>query len=85
MLFADLPGAHLCALMRARVRITHKYSIEITLYDFDGVYPIEVIWDPCLPSPAKQKALAHKIDAVLLPFYEKVFEMAGLLGEGDTQ
>ena len=83
MLFADLPGAHLCAVMRARTRITPKYSIEITLYDFDGVYPIEVIWDPCLPSLAKQKALAHKINAALVPFHAKALEIAGLL-EGEA-
>ena len=83
MQFADIPGAGRCAIMRRRARITHKYSVEITLYDFDGVYLTEVIWDPHLPSPSKQKALAHKINAALVPFHGKALEIAGLL-EGDA-
>jgi hypothetical protein len=79
MKIADIPGARQRAIMRGRARITHKYSVEITLYDFEGVYPIEVIWTPHLPSPSKQKALAHKIDTALVPFAAKVLEIAGLL------
>jgi len=82
MLTADIPGADQRAIMRARVRITPKYVVEITLYDFDGVLPIKVIWDPHLPSPAKVKLLAPRVDAALVPFLGKVLELAGLL-EGD--
>lgn len=46
MLIADIPGARQRAVMRRRARITPKYSVEITLYDFDGIYLSEVIWDP---------------------------------------
>ena len=84
MHIADIPGASQRAVLRGRARITPKYSVEITLYDFDGSYPIEVIWDPHLPSPAKQKALASKIDAALVPYYVKLFELGGLLGGGDA-
>lgn len=80
MFIADVPGASQRAVMSGRARMTHKYSVEITLYNFDGVYPVEVIWDPHLPSPAKRKALARKIEAVLAPYYLKAFEMGGLLG-----
>ena len=83
MTFANIPGAAQRAIMRRRARITPKYSVEITLYNFDGVYICEVIWDPYLPSPSKQKALANKIDTVLAPFQEKALEIAGLL-EGDA-
>lgn len=84
MLIADIPGARQRVVMRRRARITPKYSVEITLYDFDGACPIEVIWDPCLPSPSKQRALVRKIDAALYPFYVKALEMAGLLAGGDA-
>lgn len=83
MQFADISGAGRCAIMRGRARITHKYSVEITLYDFDGVYLTEVIWAPHLPSPSKQKALANKVNAALVPFHAKALEIAGLL-EGDA-
>ena len=81
---ADIPGAHQRAVMRGRTRITPKYTIEITLYDFDGVYPVEVLWDPHLPSPAKQKALTRKIDAALTPYLAKGLELGGLLESGDA-
>jgi hypothetical protein len=83
MLVADIPGARQRAVMRGRARITPKYSVEITLYDFDDVYLNEVIWAPHLPSPGKQKALAHKINAALLPFHAKALEVAGPL-EGES-
>ena len=82
MLFADIPGARERVVMRGRARITPKYTIEIALYDFDGVHAAEVIWDPHLPSPAKQKALARKVDAALAPYYAKVLQLGGLLDGG---
>ncbi len=82
MLFADIPGANERAMMRGRARITPKYILEITLYDFDGVYATEVIWDPYLPSPAKQKALARKVDVALAPYFLKVLQRSGLLDGG---
>lgn len=83
MRYADIPGAKQRAVMRGRARITPKYSVEITLYNFDGVYICGVIWDPYLPSPSKRKALANKIDTAVAPFYAKALEAAGLL-EGDA-
>ena len=83
MTFANIPGAEHRAIMRRRARIAPKYSVEITLYDFDGVFQTEVIWDPHLPSPSKLRKLASKIDAVLEPFHTKVFEIAGPL-EGEA-
>ena len=82
MLIADIPGASERVVARSRVRITPKYILEISLYDFDGVYPIEVIWDPHLPSPTKQKSLARKVDVALIPYYEKVLELGSLLETG---
>lgn len=83
MSIAEIPGARQRAVMRDRARITPKYTIEITLYDFDGVYATEVIWNPYLPSPAKQKVLAQKVDLALAPYYAKVFQRSGLL-DGDA-
>lgn len=83
MPIADVPGASQRVVARSRVRITPKYTLEIRIYDFDGVYPIEVIWDPYLPSPTKQKLLARKVDAALAPHYAKLLELVGLL-EGGT-
>lgn len=82
MLFADIPGARERVVMRGRARITTKYTVEITLYDFDGVHATEVIWAPYLPSPAKQKALARKVDLALTPYYAKVLQLGGLLDGG---
>ena len=84
MLISDIPGADQRAVMHGSVRVTPKYTVEITLYHFDGVYAIEVIWDPHLPSPAKQKALARKIDAALTPYLAKALELGGLLERGDV-
>ncbi|MBC2652363.1 hypothetical protein [Novosphingobium aerophilum] len=82
MRIADIPGASQRAVMRGRVRVTSKYHIEITLYDFDGVFPVEVIWDPRLPSPAKQQALARKVDVALAPYCAKVLQLGRLLDGG---
>lgn len=84
MLIADIPGASQRAVMCGRVRVTSKYIMEITLYDFDGVYPVEVLWDPHLPSPAKQKALTRKIDEALTPYLTKALELGGRLERGDA-
>jgi hypothetical protein len=51
----------------------------LTLYDFGGVYANEVIWTPYLPSPARQKMLASKVDAALAPYFAKAFQLGGLL------
>ena len=82
MTIADIHGARQRVVMRDRARITPKYTIEITLYDFDGVYATEVIWNPYLPSAAKQKALARKVDLALAPYYAKVLQQGGLLEGG---
>ncbi len=84
MLISDIRGAGQRALMRGSVRVTPKYTMEITLYDFDGVYATEVIWTPYLPSPAKRKALAPKINAALTPYITKSLELGGLLKRGDV-
>jgi hypothetical protein len=82
MLLAEIPGASERVVMRGRAHITPKYTIAITLYDYEGVYPIEVIWDPHLPSPTKQKSLARKVDAALEPYHLKVLQLGGLLEGG---
>lgn len=82
MTIAEIPGARERVVIRGRARITPKYTTEITLYDFDGVHTTEVIWAPYLPSPAKQKALARKVDLALAPYYAKVFQQGGLLEGG---
>ena len=74
---AHIPGADERAVMRGCARITPKYAVEITLYDFSGVYPIEVIWDPNLPSATKQKKLADKVNAALQPYALKALELGG--------
>jgi hypothetical protein len=83
MRIAEIPGARQRAVMRGRARITPKYILEITLYDFDGIYTTEVIWDPHLPSPARQQALARKVDTALAPYFMKVLQRSGLL-DGDA-
>ena len=75
MQIADIPGARERVVMRGRARITHMYTID----DFGGVHATEVIWDPYLPSPAKQKVLARKISRVLCA---KELEHCGLLEGG---
>lgn len=84
MLIADLPDAHQRVVMLGRAQLTAKYIIEITLYDFDGVYPIEIIWDPHLPPPAKQKKLAKAVSAALDPYYAKALHLNGLLKENQV-
>ena len=82
MQIAEIHGARQRVVMRGRARITPKYTIEIALYDFDGIHATEVIWDPYLPSPAKQKALAPKVEMALAPYYAKVLQLGGLLDGG---
>ena len=60
----------------------YKYTLEITLYDFDGAYAVEVIWDPCLPLPAKRKALARKLEAITAPYLIEALELGSLLETG---
>jgi hypothetical protein len=36
MFFADMLGVSECAVVRDRARLTTKYTLESTLYDFDG-------------------------------------------------
>jgi hypothetical protein len=79
MTIANIPGADQRVVMRGRVRMTAKYTIEISLYDFGGVYANEVLWAPYRPSPARQKMLASKIDAALAPYFAKAFQLGGLL------
>lgn len=75
MTIADVPGAAKRVVMQGTTRITPKYSVEITLYDFHGVLALEFLWDPHLPSPAKLKALAARTDRAAAPFYERMLEM----------
>jgi hypothetical protein len=82
MKIADIPGAGQRVVMRGRVRMTAKYTIEISLYDFDGVYANEVLWTPYLPSPARRKMLASKVDAALAPYFARALQLGGLL-DGD--
>ena len=82
MQIAEIPGARERVVMRGRARITPNYTVEITLYDFDGVHATEVIWDPYLPSRAKQKALARKVYVALAPYYAKLLQLGGLLDGG---
>ncbi len=82
MTIADVPGAAKRVVMQSTTRITQKYSVEITLWDFQGVLALEFLWDPHLPSPAKLKALAARTDRAAAPFYERMLELTGLFGGG---
>ena len=84
MTFANIPGADQRVVMRGRVRMTAKYTVEICLYDFDGVYANEVLWTPYLPSPARRKMLASKVDAALAPYFAKALQLGGLLDGDDA-
>ena len=84
MLIADVPGAEQRIVMHGTARVTPKYTVEITLYDFDGTYPTECVWDPHLPSPTKMKKLSRKIDAALERFLLKALQVGGLIEESEA-
>jgi hypothetical protein len=79
MLIADVPGAEQRIVMRGTARMTPKYTVEITLYDFDGTYATECVWAPHQPSSTKMQKLSKKIDAVLAPFFLRALELGGLI------
>lgn len=85
MFIADVPGAEQRVVMRAEARITPKYTVEVTLYDFsdsNGAYATEFVWAPHKPSPAKMKRLSNRIDAALRPFLVEALRRSGRLKEG---
>ncbi len=82
MTIADVPGAAKRVVMQGTTRITPKYSVEITLYDFHGVLGLEFLWAPHLPSPAKLKALSARTDLAAAPYYAKMLQMTGLFEGG---
>ena len=77
----DIAGSRQRRVMHGRIRLTPTYFIEVSLYDFDGVYPIEVIWEPVLPSKAQFAGLATLVEHALAPYHEKAMLMGGLFGE----
>ena len=77
----DLAGSCQRRVMHSRVFLTPDYTIEISLYDYDGVFPIEVIWEPCVPDNAEFARLSSLVEHALSPFREKVMLLSGLIGE----
>ena len=77
----DLAGSRQRRVMHSRVFLTPDYTIEITLYDYEGLFPIEVIWEPMVPDEAEFIRLSPRIEQALTPFYEKVMILSGLIEE----
>lgn len=66
--------------MYGRAYLTPAYSIEITLYDYEGVYVTSVVWDPEVPSPDELKELEPLVEEALAPYHLRVLQQAGLIG-----
>lgn len=64
-------------------RIATGYVLEVRLYNF-GHLATEVItnWHPNKPTPAKLKALAAEVEAVLEPYNVRALELGGWIAEG---
>jgi hypothetical protein len=84
MLLYDTLGADQRAVISGNIRVTSKYTIKFKIYELYGDYAGVVIWDPHLPSSTKQKALARKIDAALMPCLAKILKLGGMLERGDV-
>lgn len=84
MNIANLAGSRQRRVLFRRVHLTPSYTIEISLYDYDGAYPIEVIWDPSVPSKHEYDKLAPKIEAALESFLVKALQLGGLLEGGEA-
>jgi hypothetical protein len=79
MTIYDTPSADNSAVLSGFISVTPKYAIEFEIYELNGVYAGEVIWDPHMPSSTKQKALARKIDAALIPCLTEILQLGVLL------
>ena len=66
--------------MYGRAYLTPAYSIEITLYDYEGVYVTSVVWDPEVPGPDELKELEPLVEEALAPYHLRVLQQAGLIG-----
>lgn len=84
MTIANLAGSRQRRVLFRRVHLTPSYAIEISLYDYDGVYPIEVIWDPSVPSKRQFGKLAPKVDAAMAPFLAKAAQLCRLFEGGEA-
>jgi len=76
---AKSAGARQRRVMYGRAVLTPTYSIDIGLYDCEGVYAFQVVWDPNVPSAAEMEQLHDRVDAALAPYFERAFQLAGLL------
>lgn len=79
MTIYDTPRADNSVVISGFICVTPKYAIEFEIYELNGVYAGKVIWDPHMPSSTKQKALASKIDAALIPCLTEILELGILL------
>ena len=79
---AKNPFAGFPVLKNARVPLSPKYAVEVTLYNAGGPLVLSCIWDPHLPSQAEKDALSDRLDEELAPFYEVALIQSGLLGSG---
>lgn len=84
MTIAKLAGARQRRALFRRVHLTPSCTIEISLYDYDGVYPIEVLWDPTVPSKRQFDKLAPKVDAAMAPFLAKAAQLCRLSEGGEA-
>ena len=83
MNITNAAGSRQRRIMHGRVTLTPNYGVDVTLYDYGGVFSIEVVWDPCVPDVAEFRQLSPRVEQALAPFHLKAFELSGLIS-GDV-
>lgn len=65
------PFAGLPVVKEARVAVSEKYTLELTLHEVpSGNNALWIGWDPYPPSEAEEEAIGDRIDAALAPFFD---------------
>ena len=78
MNITNAAGSRQRRIMHGRVTLTPNYGVDVTLYDYGGVFSIEVVCDV-----AEFRQLSPRVEQALAPFHLKAFELSGLIS-GDV-
>lgn len=72
------PFAGFPIVQEARVAVSNKYTLELTLHEVpSGDNALWIGWDPHPPTEAEEDEFGDRIDAALAPFFDLAFSQSG--------